>query len=157
MKNFIKYSYEIGDDKYQARIDIYKYLVGLEIALIAASLFGLEKVAILLDHNQMDAETVHHLKIAITALILSTIQGTLVLVLSYHHKHYNAKFLEKNRVRFENMDSGIGKTIYGYWLYMEHLGAFISTYAVQILAGTWLILPLIALIYLAKIYSHMLS
>ncbi len=155
---FPQYSYRIEDDKFEARRSLFKYMIGLYTALIAASLIGFEKAKVILDIPlDINTPSILYLRKCVVILVLSIVQSLLVLVLNYHHKHYNEVFLKKHRHRYNEMNEGQLKTVYGWYVYLEHLWARVETYALYILAATWYILPFISLYFLAKAYNGIFS
>ncbi len=154
---FPKYSYKISDDKYEARIALFKYLAGIYIGLIAASLIGFEKAKAILGTLKLEGRAIIDLKISIIVLILAIVQAILVLALTYYHKYYNAVFLEKHRAYYEAINGRLPRAFVGGWIWLEHMWAVLSTFSVRVLAGTWYVLPLLALYYLGRSYLAALS
>jgi hypothetical protein len=150
---FPRYNYQISNEKYQARLDIFKYLVGLQAALLAASVFGLEKIMALLGKSAISVNTIEGVRLASGLLMLSIVQGIVILVLNYHHKFYNAPFLDGHKKLHHEMPKGIKRNIFGIWVFLEHSSAVVSAYLLKFLASTWLIIPVYSLVLLALAYK----
>lgn len=154
--NFPKYSYKLSDEKYKARENLFKYLIGIYTALIAASLVGFEKAMLIVASDVISPKSIEFLRLSVLALVLSIIQALLVLALSYHHVHYHAIFLQRHQIRYGTITVRWRKTLYGFLVWLEHILAVIETGAVILLAATWYVLPLLALWYLAMAYQEVL-
>jgi len=146
---FPEYKYRIEDEKYNARTDLFKYMIGIYTALIAASLFGFEKSTTILHISLSPANpAILYLKKSIIALIISIIHALLILVLSYHHKYYSGVYLEKHRADYEKITNNGLRTLFGWYVYCEHIWAKITAVILKLIAATWFIFPLIALYFL---------
>ncbi|MFC1607738.1 hypothetical protein ACFL47_07180 [Candidatus Latescibacterota bacterium] len=148
----IKYQYEISNDKYDARITLFKYLIGIYTALLAASFIGFEKAKNITKH-EITIESIINLKKFIIRIILAIIQSILVLAMSYHHKYYNIVYLKQHLDHYYKMNDTWIRSCMGLFVWLEHLFAAIETVFVILLAVTWFILPIIGLYYLAKAYN----
>ena len=150
------YIYTISDEKYAARIDLFKYLIGIYTALIVASLIGFEKAQEIVSGAAVTHQALEYLRISVLALVFAIVQSIILLAITYHHKYYNRVFLKQHHEKHSRMKLGWMRTIFGWYVWLEHVWAVIETGAVIFLAGTWFILPIMALCYLAKAYQGVL-
>lgn len=149
---FPDYKYDLDDKKYEARVALFKYLVGLYSALIAASLIGFEKTKTILAVETVEVGAATDLILSIILLFSAIIHGLLVIALSYHHKYYSAVYLEGHRRKYNEMDPGWRRTSIGFCVWVEHWWAVVAAFLTKLLAGTWYILPTVALLYLVKAF-----